>query len=62
MTVIKCDKCGRCNEEKNMFLVNIKSAQYSGVEPDRQNELVEVDLCGECFDKLFEYVSSQPKE
>lgn len=60
--MIKCDKCGRCDEEKNMFLVNIKSARYVGVEPDIQNELIAVDLCGECFNKLFEYVSSQPKE
>jgi Zn-dependent alcohol dehydrogenase len=62
MTVIKCDKCGRCDEEKSMYLVNIKSAQYSGVEPDKQNELVAVDLCEECFNKLLEYVSSQTKE
>ena len=62
MTVIKCDKCGRCDEEKNMYLVNIKSAQYIGVEPDKQNELITVDLCEECYYKLFEYVSSQSKE
>lgn len=62
MTVIKCDKCGRCDEEKNMYLVNIKSAQYSGVEQGEQNKLAEVDLCEECYYKLFEYVSSKPKE
>ena len=59
MTVIKCDKCGSCSEEENMYLVNIKSVQYCGVETEVKNELVKVDLCKECFDKLLEYVSSQ---
>ena len=53
MTVHYCDKCGHCNDWKNMVRVHAERESYSNTSPIITSIDRTYEVCEECYFEMF---------